>query len=36
MIVSYNLKGVGDTLLLVLADSKGQEVEAIRKVMFLV
>lgn len=31
MIVSYNLKGVGDTLLLVLADSKGQEVEAIRK-----
>ncbi|MDI8589202.1 DUF4479 family protein, partial [Salmonella enterica subsp. enterica serovar Montevideo] len=31
MIVSYNLNGVGDTLLLVLADSKGQEVEVIRK-----
>lgn len=31
MIVSYNLKGVGDTLLLVLADDKGKEVESVRK-----
>ena len=31
MIVSYNLQGVGDTLMLVLADSKEAEVEAVRK-----
>ena len=31
MIVSYNLNGVGDTLMLVMADSKGQEVTSVRK-----
>lgn len=31
MIVSYNLKGVGDTLMLVLKDSQGEELTSIRK-----
>lgn len=31
MIISYNLNGVGDTLMLVMADSKGQEVTSVRK-----
>lgn len=31
MIISYNLNGVGDTLMLVVADSKTQEVTSIRK-----
>ncbi len=31
MIISYNLKGVGDTLLLVVKDSEGKEVTSERK-----
>lgn len=31
MITSYNVKGVGDTLILILSNSEGQEVEAVRK-----
>ncbi|MGX7024544.1 YtpR family tRNA-binding protein [Vagococcus hydrophili] len=31
MITSYNVKGVGDTLIIILSNSEGKEVEAIRK-----